>query len=65
MTLLEFFNGLGAIFQWTFQWLQNDFFLTWLMNYGAIVLGFVGFAIWMRLQAKYNAEAESNPDQLK
>ncbi len=34
-------------------------------NYAFIVLGFIGFFIWLRYQAKYNAEAEANPDQIK
>jgi hypothetical protein len=62
MTLLEFFNGLGDIFLWTFQMFEmigNSF------NYTLIVLGFVGLFIWLNKQRKYNQEAENNPDQLK
>ncbi len=36
-----------------------------ILNYTWIVLGFIGLFIWLNMQAKYNAEAESNPDQIK
>lgn len=65
MTLSSIFNGLGDIFQWTFTFLQNDMGLTAMMNSAILIGGFVGFFIWMRKQMKYNAEAESNADQLK
>lgn len=48
--------------QWTFgifEVIGNSF------NYFLVVLGFVGFAIWMNMQKKYNAEAEANPNQIK
>lgn len=35
------------------------------INYTFIVFGFVGLFVWLRYQAKYNAEAEANPDQIK
>jgi hypothetical protein len=65
MTLSGLFNTLGDIFQWTFNFLQNDFWLTWLMNNGVIVLGFIGLFYWLNWQRKFNAQAENNPDQLK
>lgn len=65
MTLLEFFNALGGIFQWTFNFLQNDFWLTSFMNYGCIVLGFVGLVFWLNKQRVFNAEAENDPNQRK
>lgn len=65
MTLSDFFWGIGDILQWTFQFLQNDFFLTGFMNNALLLLGFVGFFIWMVKQRKFNAEAESNPNQRK
>ncbi|MCT4582420.1 MAG: hypothetical protein N4A35_13480 [Flavobacteriales bacterium] len=36
-----------------------------ILNYTWVILGFVGTAIWLKYQAKYNAEAASNPDQIK
>lgn len=36
-----------------------------IINYTWIVLGFVGLFVWLKYQAKYNAEAEANPDQIK
>jgi hypothetical protein len=62
MTLSEFFHGLGDLFQWTFQIFEmigNSF------NYILIAVGFFGFFYWMRKQAKFNKQAESNPNQLK
>lgn len=32
--------------------------ITDLFNYGAIVLGFVGLAIWLRMQLNYTAQAK-------
>ncbi|MDG1262274.1 MAG: hypothetical protein P8H59_12380 [Flavobacteriales bacterium] len=31
--------------------------ITNLFNYGAIVLGFVGLAVWLRMQLSYTAKA--------
>ena len=36
-----------------------------ILNYTFIVLGFVGLATWLSFQAKFNAEAAANPDQIK
>ena len=36
-----------------------------LLNYAFIVLMFVGLFVWIKYQAKYNAEAKANPDQIK
>ncbi len=30
-----------------------------------LILLFVGLFVWLKMQAKYNAEAEANPDQIK
>ena len=65
MTLLEFWTALGDIFLWTFNFLQNDFWLTSFMNYGCILLGFGGLIFWLNKQRVFNAEAENNPDQRK
>lgn len=65
MTLDAFFRGLGDIFQWTFNFLQNDMPLTWMMNNGVIVLGFVGLFYWLNWQRKFNAQAENDPNVRK
>lgn len=30
-----------------------------------LILLFVGLFVWLKMQAKYNAEAEANPEQIK
>ncbi len=65
MTLYDLFWGIGDFLYWTFQLLQNDFWLTSFVNYGAILLGFGGLLYWLNLQKKFNAQAESDPNQLK
>ena len=30
-----------------------------------VILCFIGIGVWIKFQAKYNAEAEANPDQIK
>ena len=65
MTLADFFYGLGDIFQWTFNFLQNDFWLTTFMTYALPTLGFIGLFFWLNKQRKFNIEAEHNPDQRK
>lgn len=62
MSSSDIFWGIGDLMQWTFgifEVIGNSF------NYFLVVLGFVGFAIWMNMQKKYNAEAEANPNQIK
>ena len=65
MTLDGFFRGLGDVLQWTFNILENDMPTTFLVNTGAVLLGFVGLFYWLNLQRKFNAQAEKAPDQLK
>jgi hypothetical protein len=36
-----------------------------LFNDAMIVLGFVGLFIWLRLQHRFNQQAQNNPNQLK
>lgn len=36
-----------------------------LVNDALLLLGFVGFGIWMNYQRKYNQQAANNPDQIK
>lgn len=65
MTLDTLWRTIGDIFQWTFNFLQDDFFLTWVMNTGVVLLGFVGLFYWLNWQRKFNAQAENDPNQLK
>ena len=65
MTLDGFFRGLGDVLQWTFNILENVMPTTFLVNTGAVLLGFVGLFYWLNLQRKFNAQAEKDPDQLK
>lgn len=65
MTLDGFFRGLGDVLQWTFNILENDMPTTFLVNTGAVLLGFVGLFYWLNLQRKFNAQAEKDADQLK
>jgi len=65
MTLDGVFRGIGDFMQWTFNLLENDMPITWVMNTGVVILGFVGLFYWLNWQKKYNAQAEANPDQRK
>ena len=65
MTLNGFFRGIGDFMQWTFNLLENDMPITWVMNTGVVILGFVGLFYWLNFQKKFNAQAEANPDQRK
>lgn len=65
MTLNSLWSTIGDIFQWTFNFLQDDFFLTWMMNTGLVCLGFVGLFYWLNWQRKFNAQAQNDPNQLK
>lgn len=65
MSSTEVFNKIGDLFQWTFQFLQNDLPLTAFMNTGILLLGFVGLFFWLNKQRKFNQQATNNPDQLK
>jgi len=64
MTFSEFFWGLGDLFTWLLQALQADMIGN-IFNYTLIVVGFIGFGIWMNKQRKFNNAAKSNPNQLK
>ncbi len=53
---------IGNAIDWSFgilEALQN------LPNMLFLGLGFVGLAIWLRLQTKFNKEAANNTDQIK
>ncbi len=67
MNLQTFVEPLGDLLVWTF-----DTVLVPLGNWGFFGInlffllgGFVGLFIWLKMQAKYNAEAANNPDQIK
>jgi hypothetical protein len=56
------FEGIADLLQWTFQIFEvigNSF------NLAVIALVFFGLFYWLRLQAKFNAKAKNNPNQLK
>ncbi|MFT6501202.1 MAG: hypothetical protein ACJASQ_001314 [Crocinitomicaceae bacterium] len=58
MTLNGIFRGIGDFMQWTFNLLENEEPITMIMNYGVIVLGFVGLAYWLNFQRKMTAKAK-------
>ena len=57
MNWTDIFNGTGDFFQWTFKFIKgfgnapNVFF--WLLIAVLVV-------VWLRMQAKYNKEAQKN-----
>ncbi len=56
------FEGIAGLLQWTFQIFEimgNSF------NYACIALGFFGLLYWLIRQKKMNADAASNPNQMK
>ena len=54
---------LRDILVWSFEHLLEPLGNT--LNYTFLFLGFAGLFFWLKMQAKYNAEAEANPDQIK
>jgi hypothetical protein len=56
MTLDGIFRGIGDFLVWTFNILENEEPITMIMNYGCIVLGFVGLFFWLNLQKKMTAK---------
>lgn len=65
MSSSDFFWGLGDLFQTVLMPLDADWGITSIMNTGILLLGFVGLFFWLNMQRKFNAAAESNPDQRK
>lgn len=63
MTLNEIFRGLGHLFT-DFLFLPFESIGN-MMNDALLILGALGFLYWMRLQAKFNKQAKSDPNQLK
>lgn len=64
MTFSEFFYGLGDLLTWMLSALQGDMVGNH-FNTVLLILGFIGFGIWMNKQRKFNNAAKNNPDQLK
>lgn len=65
MSSTTVFNAIGDFLTWTFQLLQNDLPLTFVMNTGIVLLGFVGLFYWLNIQRKLNSKAANDPNQLK
>lgn len=58
----DVFYALGDFCQWIFlfyDWVGNK------LNYTFLLLGFVGFIIWMNAQRKFNNKAKEDPTQIK
>lgn len=57
MNMTDIFNGIGAFFQWSFQFIEglgngpNLFF--WMIIVSLLLL-------WLKMQADFNREAEKN-----
>lgn len=48
---------------WTFETFLEP--MKNMPNTAFLLLGFVGLFYWLNLQAKYNKQAEQNPNQIK
>jgi hypothetical protein len=62
MSSTDVFYALDDLFQSLFlfyDWVGNKF------NDLLLLLGFVGFAIWMNYQRKFNEKAKNDPNQIK
>lgn len=63
MSSKEIFEGLGDAILWTtdvvYENVGNGF------NNLLIVVGFIGLFYWLNYQRKFNAQAKSDPNQLK
>ena len=63
MSSTDVFYALGDGCYWLFENTLEpigDYF--WIVT---LIFGFVAFALWMRLLAKFNRAAENDPNQLK
>jgi hypothetical protein len=56
-----FWHTLGKILNGAWFYDNYPVFFNWAF----IILGFVGFAYWMRWQYRFNKQAEQNPNQIK
>jgi hypothetical protein len=63
MTYTELVKSLGEGILWTTEILFEN--VGNIFNYSAIVVGFIGLFIWLRLQTKYNKEAANDPNKIK
>ena len=63
MSSTEILVAIGDFILWTTQIVYEN--IGNLFNDAMIVLGFIGLFIWLRLQHKYNQEAQNNPNQIK
>jgi len=57
MTSTDIFNGIGNFFQWTFTFMEG------LGNGPNVIFWIIIFSllfVWLRMQAKFNKEAEKN-----
>lgn len=63
MTYSELVEATGEGLLWTTELLFEN--VGNVFNYAVIVLGFVGLFIWLRLQAKYNKEADADPTKIR
>ena len=62
MSSTDVFYAIDDFLQWTYQffdWVGNK------LNYLFLLLGFVGFGIWMYYQKKFNDKAANDPSQIK
>jgi hypothetical protein len=62
------FHAIGDLLTWTFGIFETKLFgilISDLFSNGVILLGFFGLFYWLNLQRKFNAQAASNPDQIK
>lgn len=68
MNTQDIINPIGDLIIWTFDNVLvplGDMPGRRGWEWGAALVGIAGLALWLKMQAKYNAEAASNPDQLK
>lgn len=64
MTLYDIFWGIGDFLTLALSALQGDALGNG-FNYLCIVFGFIALFYWLNLQRKFNAQAESDPNQRK
>lgn len=68
MKSADVFHAIGDFLTWTFGIFEAKLFgisIPELFYSGVILTGFFGLFYWLNLQRKFNAEAESNPNQIK
>ncbi len=65
MSSIDFFWGLGDLFQTVLSPFDADSGITSIMNTGILLLGFFGLGVWLTKQKKFNDAAKANPDKRK